>query len=226
MTSIKNYDLSKLWRAERIQTEGDGEIVPFPEPLGYTGENYQRFYIHYITVDKSSTNPYQYNVYGKTKVKANICSFHGTITITKAVRYKEPVIPEYKTYKEGTVTCAVVFYEDSTQPSSGIIKGKLTTDFYIDAKGKICYDALMAAADTYCNNQCEATWTSYKTNKSKKCNWGDYRMPDSKKLDGGAGDVSINEKYTNNGWETFVAAYSADEEKAGRAQKTEEAKWW
>jgi hypothetical protein len=221
--SIKNYDLSKLWRADSIQTEGDGDKVPFPEPLGYIGDNYQRFHIHYITVSKSKKSPYQYKVYGKTKVKDNVCNFNGTITVKKAMLYKESDAPRYK---QGSVICEVVFYEDSTHASSGVIKGTLTSDFYLDKSGKLHYDALMFVSDGYYNNQNKATWTSYKTGKSKKCNWGDFRIPDSKDLDSGAGDVSINQKYIKNGWETFVAAYSADSDTGKKAQQFEKAKWW
>jgi hypothetical protein len=221
--NIKNHDLTKLWRADSIQTEGDRDKIAFPEPLGYIGDNFQRFYIHYISVTKSKENPYQYKVYGKTKVKDNICSFSGTITVRKAMLYKESDDPRYK---QGSVICDVVFYEDSTKLSSGVIKGTLTSDFQLDKEGKLQYDALMLVADGYYNNQCKATWTSYKTGKSKKCNWGDFRMPDSKELDSGAGDVSINEKYINNGWSTFVAVYSADGDKAKKALQIERAKWW
>jgi hypothetical protein len=222
-TSIKNYDLSKLWCADSIQAEGDGDKLAFPEPLGYIGDNFQRFYIHYISITKGKDNPYQYSAYGKSRVKENVCIFNGVITITKAVLYKESDNPKYK---QGSVICDVTFYEDSTKGSSGIIKGKLTTDFYLDKNGKIHYDALMFVADGYDNNQCNATWTNYKTGKSKKCNWGDFRMPDSKELDNGVGDVSINEKYIKNGWETFVAAYGADKIKGKKALQLEDAKWW
>jgi len=115
---------------------------------------------------------------------------------------------------------------DSTQTSSGVIKGTLTSEFTIDKKGKLRYDALMFVADGYYNNQCKATWTSYKTSTSKKCNWGDFRMPDSKELDSGAGDVSINEKFIKNGWQTFVDAYSANTDKAKKALEIEHRKWW
>lgn len=65
--SIKNNNLSKLWRDDSIFIEGGPEKIKFPEPLGYIGDNYQRFYIHYTTVTKSQDNPYQYNVIGKKK---------------------------------------------------------------------------------------------------------------------------------------------------------------
>ena len=223
---IKNYDLTKLWRADSIQTEGDGEKIAFPEPLGYIGDNYQRFYIHYVTVTKSKSNPYQYEVYGKTKVKDNICSFSGTITIKKAMLYKESDDPRWK---QGSVICDVVFYEDSTQASSGVIKGTLTTDFTIDNKGKLQYDALMLFADGYYNNQCKATWTSYKTGKSKKCNWGDYRIPESGRLDTGAGVFCVAEEYVKNGWESYQTAWSGageSESAQAKAQAAEERAWW
>jgi len=224
-TSIRNFDFTDCWRGDSIRLEGGNEKLAFPEPLGFIGNDYQRFYIHYIKVKKRPGNPYVYDVYGKTKVKTNICNFKGTITIKEAVLYKESYDPSFK---EGSVTCDVVFYEDSTQPSTGIIKGKLTTDFCIDKKGKMYYDAILSVGDGYCNNQCTATWTSYKTGKSKKCNWGDFRMPDSRELDTGAGVVCIQEKYIKNGWETFVAAYGPgdDDEKAKKARQTEEARWW
>jgi len=221
--SIKNYDLTKLWHANSIQMEGDGDKIAFPEPLGYIGDNYHRFYIHCVTVTKSKENPYQYKVYGRTKVKDNICSFSGTITVKKAMLYNESDDPRYM---QGSITCDFVFYEDSTQASSSLIKGTLTSEFTIDKKGKLQYDALMLVADGYYNNQCRATWTNYKTGKSKKCNWGDFRMPDSKELDNGAGDVYINEKYIQNGWQTFIAAYNGDTGNAEKALKIERKKWW
>src|SRR5690349_24197284 len=103
--AIKHYDLTNLWHADSIQAEGDGDEIPFPEPLGYIGDNYQRFYIHYITIRQSKDTPYQYKVNGKTKVKNNICDFSGTITINRAVLYKKSDDPKYK---QGSVTCDVL----------------------------------------------------------------------------------------------------------------------
>lgn len=207
--AIKDYDLRPLWRADKIQEEGNGNILPFPEPIGYIGDNYQRFFIHYITVTKSKEDPYRYIVYGKTKVKDNICNFTGTITVRKASIQRSKDFPGYR---EGLLTCDVLFYEDSTQAGSGVIKGQLLSGFTLDQKGKFQYDALWAIADHFDNNQCRATWMSYRTGKRKKCNWGDYRMPDSEELDGGVGDVVINEKYKKNGWEDFMDMTGGDKD--------------
>jgi len=84
----------------------------------------------------------------------------------------------------------------------------------------------MLVADGYYNNQCKAAWTSYKTRKSKKCNWGDFRMPDSEELDQGTGDVSINEKFIKFGWETFVKAYLGNHEEQKKALEIENKAWW
>jgi len=222
---IKNYDLSKLWCADSIEIEGGGEKISFPEPLGYIGDNYQRFYIHYITVKKNKDNPYQYNVYGKTKVKNNTCSFNGTITVTKAMLYKERDDPRFK---QGSIICNVTFYEDSTKALSGVIKGKLTTHFYLDKKGKIHYDALVFGSDSFSNNECSAIWTSYKTGKSKRCNWGDFRIPDSGNFDIGAGEFSVADKYVKNGWDNYRLAWNnyPDTPEVIKAREKENAQWW
>lgn len=223
--AIKKHDLSKLWRSDSIYIEGGPEKIEFPEPIGYIDDNYQRFYIHYITITKSKDNPYQYKVFGKTKVKDNICSFNGTITVRKAMLYKESDDPRYK---QGSVICDVVFYEDSTQFSSGVIKGTLTSEFYLDKKGKLHYDALVFGADGFSNNECRATWTSYKTGKSKKCNWGDFRIPDSGDFDIGAGEFSVADKYVKNGWENYRLAWNnyPDTPEVIKARQKEVAKWW
>jgi hypothetical protein len=222
-TEIKRYDLSGLWRSDSIYIEGGPDRTTFPEPLGYIGENYQRFYIHYLTVERSKYNPYIYIISGKTKVKDNICRFNGAITVSKAMLYGAS---DDSRFEQGLIVSDVLFFEDSAQASSGIIKGRLTTKFYLDSKGKIHYDALMYVSDRFFNNQCEAIWTSYKTGKSKKCNWGDFRIPESEELDQGAGDVSIVNKYVKSGWESYVAAYSGDEAAAKKARRIEDTAWW
>lgn len=223
--ALQHYDMSKLWRGDSIYAEdNEKERMAFPEPLGYIGDDYQRFYIHYTSVVKSKTNPCVYHVAGKTRVKNNICSFTGTITVREATKNKD--IHDITGAMAGSAVCDVLFYEDSTQSGSGVIKGVLNTDFYFDKRSRLRYDALMMVADGYCNNQCEARWTSYKTGKSKKCNWGDFRMPDSNDLDSGAGDVVINEKYAKYGWESFIANNGSDEATAKQARLMEEAQWW
>lgn len=223
-SAIKNYDLSKLWHGEKLHIE-NGEVpsINFPEPVGFIGENYYRFYIHYTSVIKDKSDPYKYLIQGKTRVNNNICDFYGTIKIVQATIDNNLY---YEKYKQGVAICIILFKEDSTQHESGIIKGKLTTNFYIDKKGKIFYDTLDSEADGFDNNDVEATWTNYVKRKTKKCNWGDFRIPDSGYLDGGAGEFMVSEKYIKNGWENYMNMFSADKKISKKAIAEENRKWW
>jgi len=222
-STVSNYNFSKLWSSDSIVTQEDGVKIVFPEPLGYIGENFQRFYIHYTSVLKNKTNPYVYNVTGKTKVKNTISKFKGTIEILNA---KLSNNTDDKRYKRGFITCKIAFYEDSTENSSGTIIGKLKTNFCIDKQNRINYDTINLIEDGYSNNQCEAFWTSYKTRKSKKCNWGDFRIPDSKDLDIGAGYIVINNKFMKFGWQTFVDPNSPLQDQAKKDLLLQGTKWW
>ncbi len=62
----------------------------------------------------------------------------------------------------------------------------------------------MLINDSFSNNGFIGTWTSYKTNTSKKCNWGDYRIPDCGDLDSGTGEFMVSSKYIKNGWLEYM----------------------
>lgn len=225
---IKIYDLSTIIIADSILIEDRDEgkeKIKRAEILGFIGDDYQRFFIHFISIIQNPTNPYEYLVYGKSKVKETICSFQGIITIKQSRIYKNGDIPAYK---QGFATCEVILYEDKKQPSTGFFKGKLTSNFIIDSKGQFRYDALMFVADGFSNNQFVGSWTSYKTNTSKKCNWGDYRIPESGNFDIGAGEFSPDDKYLKNGWENYRLAYSYDQDKpeSKKARQKEDDQWW
>jgi hypothetical protein len=223
-TQIKNYDLSEVMAADSIFAEEE-TMIGRAEILGFIGENYQRFHIHFISIIQNPLNPYEYFAYGKTKVKENICSFQGTIKVTKSRLYKESDIPNYQ---QGYAECEVNLYEDRKEKSTGFFFGKLRTDFLIDDKGKFRYDAIMFGADGFCNNQFVGSWTSYNTKSTKKCNWGDYRIPESENFDIGAGEFSVDDKYVKNGWENYKLAWGTyiETEEIRKARQKEEQQWW
>jgi hypothetical protein len=228
-TQIKNYNLSTILTADSILAEDneDGkDKIKRAEILGFIGDDYHRFYIHFISIIQNPTNPYEYFVYGKTKVKETICPFQGIITIKQAKLYKTGDIP---IYKQGFATCDVILYEDKKQSSTGFIKGTLKSEFLIDNKGQFRYDALSFVADGFSNNQFVGSWTSYKTNSTKKCNWGDYRIPECGDLDIGAGEFSVNEKYVKNDWVSYMLENMAPNGaivKPKVDKKAENRKWW
>ncbi len=234
---IKKYDVNKLWISDSLLVmdhdfDSNGKSISFeprkigfPEPFGFIGSNYQRFYIHFLSVSKSKNDPYKYIVSGKTKVKNNICSFKGTIAINKSILYEEQ---DDKRFIQGSVYGVYKFYEDSSQPSSGYITGVLKTDFYLDNKQQIFYDDLNLIADDYCNNQFTGTWKSYKIKSmTKKCHWGDFRIPGCGDLDNGAGDFGVNNKYRNNGWQSYMQSTGGvDSTTENKARDAENEKWW
>ena len=226
-SQMKLYNLSKVLMADSIWGgvgDKEMEMIKRDEMLGFIGDNYQRFYIHFISMVKDPTNPYLYIVSGKTRVKNKICSFKGTVIIKQARLYK---VGDCVGCKQGFANCKVILNEDKNQKASGTIKSKLMCKFLIDKKRGFIYDAVNYVADGFSNNQFVGTWTSYNTNTSKRCNWGDSRIPESGDLDDGVSDFFVNDKYLKNGWENYKIAYSdSDKPEAKRAKKIEAEKWW
>lgn len=222
---IKSYDLSKVFMAKNFlaeDRESNKDKVERAEILGFIGNDYRRLFIHFTSATRNPNNPNEYLVKGKTKVRENICSFEGKITIMQARVYKSADIP---TYQQGFADCGVILYENKKQAATGVFKGKLRSKFLIDDKGQFRYDAIMFDADSFSNNQFVGTWTSYKTKVAKKCNWGDYRIPSSGDLDIGAGEFSVNEKYLQNGWLSYMLENKAPNG-AVKPNSDNTYKWW
>jgi len=227
LVPLKTKDLGYLWSANQMVFYGTkGSDNAFPEPLGFIGANYQRFYLHYTSVRPAPGQPYVYQVAGKTRVKANGCAFTGTITVVKAQLYKAPNV-SYPQFREGELTCRVELAEDRRQPGSGTISGTLTTYFYLDAQGQPRYNTL-EPVDGFNNNQCVATWTSYTTRQRKPCHWGDFKIPESGDLDFSVSDFEVAKKYVPNGWQTYMAALEGNGEgpQTRQARTEEKRAWW
>jgi hypothetical protein len=222
---IKKRDASILWILDSIRIEHSDRYVERFPPLGYIGDNYQRIHVRFISVIQNPENKLEYFIYGKTKVRENICDFQGIITITKAEKYLESDL-DY--IDQGFISGKYKFFEDSKQSGTGTFSGEFRTDFYIDENDKLNYDALAFAAAGFMNNQFEGIWTSYLTGAQRKCNWGDYRIPDSGALDIGASELMIDEKYWQYGWQSFVTSlrYENNDPEVIEAKKIEEMKWW
>jgi hypothetical protein len=232
MNKINNYDLSSVFNPDSITDDGI-EKYKRPEILGYIDTTFQRFQIHFISLKKDKSNPYKYDVSGKTKVKDNICSFIGTITVIAATYDTSSLMTliGFPKYKGGFITGQVLIYEDKNQIASGSIKGELKTEIYFDDKEQIHYSALFLVADGFSNNQFEGNWTSYKSGITKKCNWGDFRIPDSNGFDGGTGEFIPMEKYLVNGWQNYydylkINAVNENEPKSIEVKRIEETEWW
>ncbi|KQB42455.1 hypothetical protein [Flavobacterium aquidurense] len=191
-----NHDFSVLWN----QTENN--LV-----YGIIGDNYERILIKFISIKRNEKNKNEYIVHGKSAVKSNICDFTGTITILKIQELKKPKLgldDEYKTAgikSQGLLVANYKFVENKNQKNTGEFYGKLQAIFYVDKYGVVKYNDIESYRDNYFNNIFVGVWKSNTSGKEKKCNWGDYRVPNVNcDFDIGAGQLSISAKYLKNGW--------------------------
>lgn len=173
------------------------------EFIGYIGENYQKICIHFDKVEKESNITYR--IIGYSTVKSNKCSFSGYIQIIDIRELNEYIygVDDFmkgQVKQQGICIARYNFEEDSTQENSGIFSGISLLRWYIDSNNKLNYDDIGDDSDNYSNNQFLGVWSSYSTNKRKKCAWGQYRIPDCGDLDIGASEFSVNPVYASNGW--------------------------
>jgi hypothetical protein len=217
---IKN-DFAPLW----LHTEN--QYV-----YGFIGNDYQRLKLKFLSVIKDSLSQNTYDVLGKSMVRNNIVGFHGKIKITnvrKFVTMSLGVDDELKgkgLKGQFMIVGDYLFAEDATNSNSGVFKGKFRTDFYLDKNKKVYYDDIEMYSDGYTNNEFVGQWASYNDSKLiKRCNWGDYRIPNSGDFDIGAGEFSPNDKYLKYGWKN-LRDVSLTGLPGKKAQQIESLTWW
>ncbi len=238
-SEIKKHDISHLLTLEHFFIEDSTFFVIRPQPLGFIGENFQRIYIRFISVIKNPSEPTEYMVYGKTKIKNKISTFQGKLTIKKSEIYNANEHPtrtsEYhflskknSDLQQGVIFGEYTFYQNPKDTGAGILKGDFVSHFFLNRESNPAYDILMWNADDYRNNQFKGQWISYETGESKKCNWGDFRIPNCGDLDVGTAEFSPNKKYLKAGWENYQVPVSQSKKKNKMQKKvdTQEEKWW
>lgn len=214
------HDFSSLF------THTDNSVV-----YGFIGDNYQRIRVKIIKITKDDLSPYIYHIYGKSMVKNKLNEFTGSIKISNIRKLKSisyGVDDEYKNKGikgEFIIVGEYRFSENEKQNHSGVFKGICKSDFYLDKNSKIRYDDIEFNSDGYTNNQFVGQWTEYKTNLTKRCNWGDFRIPNSGNFDIGAGEFSPDDKFLKYGWQT-VRDLGVSNQNNEKAKQIEEAKWW
>jgi hypothetical protein len=216
---LNHFDFSKLF------TKTDNSMV-----YGFIGDDFQRLRVKLITVTKSEVAG-KYDVYGKSMVKGTICEFNGAITISNIRKFKTTSLGVDDMYKntgikgEYIIVGDYLFSENPKQNHAGVFKGVVVSKFYIDKNNNVKYDDIDMQSDGYSNNQFTGTWSSNKNKLVEKCNWGDFRIPNSGDFDGGAGEFSPMGKFVKNGWQT-VADMAVQNAKSKNAKIIEDAKWW
>ena len=215
MEELRDTDLSRVIIPDSILTDPDycsskEEFIfiekafePYLfEPIGYRGRDFQRFYIHYDSVRFKGNGVY--DVYGRTRYRDTIRLFSGMITLDSMRLNKEEYLPS--TGEFGSLYGHYQFDEDEFS-GGGVLTGKMKIDF-AKINGRFYYDALMLIADGYDNRQYEGVWTSKDLRRLEKCNWGDFRIPDSQELDIGAGEFSPVDEYSDRGWQVYTYSWA------------------
>ncbi len=212
-----NFNYSRLF------AHADNAIV-----YGFIGNNYQRIRIKFTSVIKSNVLANTYYVNGVSMVKNNRCNFRGALTVSNIRKLRVTSSGTDGMYKNRGVRGQFIILgdyllqENKNQNHSGTFRGVFKSDFYIDKDGQVRYDDIDSDADSYNNNQFTGVWSEYGGGLTERCNWGDYRIPNSGDLDIGAGDFSPNDKYLKNGWQNVRDASKPD----ARARQAEENQWW
>ena len=180
------------------------------QPLGFIGDNYERFDIVFTSVKKNDAKKNEYLVTGKDRVKQNVCDFKGTITLTSAKYYihKSDLGNYPDSINLGVLIGTYQFAEDPTQFHVGKLQGFLAIRYYVAPGNKIVIDDWNNTQNNYSNQQYVGTWISYDGRKIQQCNWGNSRIPDSGDLDIGKSEFSPSEKYKGNGWEKYPSIFN------------------
>jgi len=225
---VKANDIRNLLISDSIQVEINQGFIKRPEPLGFIGEDYQRFHIKFLQCNKNPENPLEYIIYGKTMVKNNICDFVGLLKVKEASLES---LQEYNIsdYKAGIIKGEYMFFENQSQKHSGIFMGKFNLGIIYNIKNNnIQYDALFYVADGFENNSFIGSWSPYYSLIKRTCNWGDFRIPNSENLDGGASEFIPSEKFLDKGWANYYYSYfvTNDYNRTQKAQMEEEKEWW
>lgn len=217
MDEIRNTDLShQLFMPDSILKEPDynpkteefiyNENViesRWFEPIGFRSNVCQRFYIHYDSVYHKGNGVYA--VEGRTRYRDTIRLFSGTLTLD-SLWLHEGDCPT-KNGEFGRLYGHYMYEEDEFS-GGGILSGKMSIDF-AKINGRFYYDAVMlSCADGYDNNQYEGTWSSRNLSRMEKCNWGDFRIPDSEHLDTGTGMFIPHEECFDRGWRIYTYNYA------------------
>lgn len=196
---FKTFYCNEVWLSR--ETEANGVL----------GLDYKRIRFHIFRSKKDRSDHLCFHLEGKSNVGGIITPYNGELHIIAAYLGD--------TTENGNKISYHIFYfyilrEDSTKKHSGFFKGAgdafVQTTRYKSFKNHSSSDYYSAnldetdaEGDGYYNRTFVGTWTNYRTHESKKCIWGDDRLPFTFDFDQGDGEMHVSDKYANNGWQEF-----------------------
>lgn len=197
---------------------------------GVIGAKYQRIRVYFDSIIKSDDDGFTYFVFGRTKVKENVCDFKGVIVFYYANKDASFNYENETNEIDGILKANYVFRENPDQKSTGLFKGELIS-YWTLKEGNVSLGTGGYTSIDY-GFAFEGSWQGYKSDNISKCCWSNYRIPcapDDFDMSDGP-DVIPNIKYKNAGWGNLNVIYNShpDSEEfkdASRAEKIE-SNWW
>ncbi|MBR6174274.1 MAG: hypothetical protein IKQ52_01630, partial [Bacteroidales bacterium] len=129
----------------------------------------------------------------------------GTITLDSMRLNKGKHLPS--TGKFGKL-CGHYQFDEDEFSGGGVLTGKMWIGF-AKINGRFYYDAFkLGLADGYSNCQYEGVWTSKGLTRMEKCNWGDFRIPDSRGLGSGEAEFIPRDSCLDRGWRIYTYGWA------------------
>lgn len=197
ITYLENNDVGFLWQGSISQDER----------IGFIGEEYERIRIHFNSVIRNYDNPFEYFIYGKSKVQDNVCEFQGSLIITEVSYLKDEKYPETNT---AYIAGDYVLVEDPACLHSGIFRGDFISFVYLGEDLTLYYNDLDTESPSFSNNLFTGEWFHYESDLIQVCNWGDKRIPGAADLDIGRLSFKPSFRFYKNGWENYEEEEQAE----------------
>jgi hypothetical protein len=246
LTRKLKRDFSNLWTAKLLDFGAEGMRIR-PESIGYIGADFQRFYIHITRVWRDEVDYAVYHVRGKLKLGDRVCLFAGKMRIDCIEEFGKDCGHTFATIRdrdniniayqyEGYLRSSYSFKVFRSSKPLGVLRGDLTSYFLIDSREQVQYNNLKLVDSyqhshplrPYCNNQFKGVWLPEGSKDPIVCNWGDYRIPDSKDLDIGTEMFSPDDAFLDKGWQTYRDAFCNSKRGVAKAKALaiEKEQWW
>lgn len=189
---------------------------------GFFGPGHRRIELVFTQVSRDEDRPGRYYVQGKSRYKSIITPFSGLLLLTELVEqphystrelagtddpnaYVDPELDKETMY---TATGSFALREDSTHKNSGVFRGKVALDVYLDSDQGLRLASRTRRTPTRGGEaKYEGTWTPYGAASSKRVVWVEnifaYGPQVLNNFTIGERDPDFNPKYAKLGWNTY-----------------------
>lgn len=209
---LQQHDLSLL-----LETTADrgpnGSIHVFN---GFFGPSHRRIEVIFTEVQRDANQPTRYYLRGKNRYKGIITPFAGTFTITQLADQphftKQELAEGYdREVNQASLYTAVgycVLREDSTYKNSGVFRGQLALDWWVNPDGELRQSSRTSRTLTQNGGiKFDGQWLPYGQATAKSVVWVEdifaYGPHILNNFAIGERDPDFNPKYAKLGWNTY-----------------------